>query len=324
MEYLDSSSDTISSTQIMLQDAKRAYHVGNPLLYCSEIQLRDICRHSIDAFESWSRRLIDEVLTNSYGANYVDFVFPDGKALVKSDIKRRIEDRINANPGRYPRKIDATVMEDIEYFLCRDDLYAEHFKPVLEPGFSGIPEIRRLMEQLISIRNKLSHGTTISVHEAEQCLCYTNDFIDVYKQHFIVVGKERDYNVPLFIRIKDCLGNDVIRNDFDGAWDICFNGRKGNPKVQLRSGETYKLWLEIDSSFDSALYDVNWIISRGYKERIASGDGTEVILSLFNQDVAYEIIIVIHLKTKKDWHRLQDKDDTVFIHLNPILPPIED
>lgn len=34
----------------------------NPLMSLSETALRDLCRHRIDAFESWSRRLIDETL----------------------------------------------------------------------------------------------------------------------------------------------------------------------------------------------------------------------------------------------------------------------
>ena len=32
----------------------------NPLITLDETRSRDLCRHNIDSFEQWSRRLIDE------------------------------------------------------------------------------------------------------------------------------------------------------------------------------------------------------------------------------------------------------------------------
>lgn len=114
----------------------------------------------------------------------------EDQPLIRSEIKKRIEQRMMDNPGRFPRKIDAILIEDIEYFLCREDLYNSHFKAILEPFYSGIAEVRKVLERLIPIRNKLSHGNTISIHEAEQCLCYTGDFVAVFKQHYLTIGKE--------------------------------------------------------------------------------------------------------------------------------------
>ena len=101
--------------------------------------------------------------------------------LIKSEIKRRIEQRVSDNLERYPRKIDAILLEDIEYCLWREDLYSSHFKSILEPFYSGVLEIRKVLSRLLPIRNKLSHSNTISIHKAEQCICYIDDFIDVYK-----------------------------------------------------------------------------------------------------------------------------------------------
>ncbi len=297
--------------------------VSNPLVKLTEIELRDLCRHHIDTFENWSRRVIDETFKNSYGSDYFNLMVSEEQPLIKSDIKKRIEQRVRDNPGRFPRKIDAILLEDIEYFLCREDLYKNHFKILLEPFYSGIFEIRQVLERLIPIRNKLSHGNTISIHEAEQCICYTGDFIDVYKQYYLSLGKERDYNVPIFLRIKDNLGTDIIREDSRYKWEIRFYGRNA-PEIQFRSGDTYKLWVEVDSSFDSTFYEISWIVKQDYTTLINKGTGNVIEFTLNNKNVSYAPEIYISLVTKRDWHRFHDEDDVIVLHYNQVLPPIED
>lgn len=290
----------------------------------SEIKLRDICRHHIDTFESWSRRLIDEHFKEKYGTDYFEYEISLGQPLVKSELKKRIEGRMIDNPSRFPRKIDAILIEDIEYFFCRDDLYSSSFKQVLEPFFSGQSEIRSVLTRIIQIRNKVSHGGTISHHEAEQCICYTNDFIEVYKVYYQGLGKAREYNVPVFLRIKDCFGNDIVREDTRYTWSVHLNHGLV-PKVQLHSGDTYKLWVEVDSSFNNSLYEISWSVSYLFKP-IAKGTGTEISFAVTNKVVSSSPTIRIKLKTKKEWHRFGniDCDDLVEIHLADVLPPIED
>lgn len=108
----------------------------------SETALRDLCRHRIDAFECWSRWLIDETLKKSYTDDYFNYMISDDLPLIKQELKRRIESRIRSNPGRFPRKVDAFLLEDIQYLLCRDDLYKNHFKDALEPFYSGPQEVQ--------------------------------------------------------------------------------------------------------------------------------------------------------------------------------------
>lgn len=297
--------------------------VSNPLMKLTETELRDLCRHHIDTFESWSRRIIDETFKTCYNADYFNYMISEEQPLVKGEIKRRIEQRVSDNPGRFPRKIDAILLEDIEYFMCRDDLYSCHFKAILEPFFSGVLEVRKVLSRLIPIRNKLSHGNTISIHEAEQCICYIGDFIDVYKQHYLALGKERDYNVPVFLRIKDSLGNDIIREDTSYSWEIHFYGHDA-PKIQLRSGDSYKLWVEVDSSFDSSFYEIHWRVMQDYTTVIKKGTGSVIDFTLNNKNVSYAPEIHISLVTKRDWHRFHDIDDIIKLNYKQILPPIED
>jgi len=305
------------------KEMKGATSMSNPLISLAENELRDLCRHRIDTFENWSRRLIEELFKKAYGVDYFDFMIAEGQPLIKSEMKRRILKRIEDNPGRFPRKIDAILLEDIEYFLCRDDLYAKHFKSILEPFYSGIEEIRKVLNRLIPIRNKLSHSNTISIHEAEQCLCYTSDFISVFKQYYLSLGKERDYNVPVFLRIKDCLGNDIIREDSRYVWELHFFGTT-SPKIQLRSGDQYKLWVEVDSSFDSSFYQIMWVVKQSYTTVIAEGTGNVIEFTLTNKNVSYMPEIQISLITNRDWHRFHDVDDTIKLTYERVLPPIED
>ena len=302
---------------------EKQVNLSNPLLQLSEIDLRDMCRHHVDIFEKWSRRIVDEKLKESYGLDYFEFRISPEQPLIKSDIKKRIEQRVKNNPGRFPRKIDAILLEDVEYFLCRDDLYNKHFKNILEPFFSGIMEIRKIFSRLIPIRNKLSHGNTISLHEAEQCICYTNDFIETYKQYYINIGKEKDYNVPVFLRIKDSRGNDFVRENSLEMWQLHFY-ESSMPRIQLRSGESYKLWLEVDNSFDNSFYEISWVVRQDYSTVIKKGKGNIIEFDLNNKNVSYSPEVTICLKTKRDWHRFHDIDDVIVLHYEKVLPPIED
>lgn len=303
--------------------SKGEFSMSNPLMKLTETELRDLCRHHIDTFENWSRRIIDETFKTCYSPDYFNFMISENQPLIKSEIKRRIEQRIKENPGRFPRKIDAILLEDIEYFLCRDDLYSNQFKSVLEPFYSGVLEVRKVFNRLIPIRNKLSHGNTISIHEAEQCICYTGDFIDVYKQYYLTIGKERDYNVPVFLRIKDSLGNDIVREDSSSLWELYFYGTSA-PKIQLRSGDSYKLWVEVDSSFDNSFYEIRWTVKQDYSTIIKKGTGNVIDFTLNNKNVSYAPEIYISLTTKRDWHRFHNVDDIIKLNYGEILPPVED
>ena len=139
--------------------------------------------------------------------------------------------------------VDALVTDDIAYFFCRPDLYSSIFKQILESFYSGEAEIRSVINRIVDIRNKLSHGNIITHREAEQCLCYTNDFVDVFKAYYKSKGKEKKYNVPLVMRIKDSLGNDIIRPEIEHSWEISLSSfpDENLQEINLRSGESYKL-----------------------------------------------------------------------------------
>lgn len=290
------------------------------LMTYSEIEQRDICRRHIESFEHWSRRIIDEEMKKKFGNDYFSATNDSGHPLIKKEITELIKSRKKETPLRYPRNIDAILFDDIAYFLCRDDLYKELFRSFLEPFFSGQSEVRFVLERLKVIRNKLSHGNAISAHDAEQVICYSNDFIDTYKAHYIKRGREREYNVPLFIKLSDSLGRAFFRSEtYD--WSIYDH----QSKIKFHSGESYKVWVEIDSNFSSDSYSLNWAISYGSKEKQVGNKRNSLDVVFTNEMVGHLVTISCHLKTKNTWHKRPhyDCDDILELNIGEILPPAD-
>ena len=305
---------------------------GDFLLWnMTELEAGDLCKHRLDTMELWSRRLIEETFSKEYGKDYFNFKFDESTPLVKNEIIKQVQDRVDSNPKRYPRKVDALVMEYLKYFFCRNDLYKLHFKNVFEPFYSGIESLRLTFEKLISIRNKISHTNPLSQRELEQGVCYSNDLIEVFKEYYKKIGRDKEYNVPTFLSFKDSLGHCIYREDTNYSWSIypLTNYDSTNNKretVNLKSGETYRIILEVDNSFPLDFYCINWEIE--YCCKIDKYETNSNILEFKIDDkfVSLNLRIKAYLKTKRAWHRFAniDCDDFVEIHLEEILPPIND
>lgn len=286
----------------------------NAIIEYTENKLRGEIKKVLESFEHWSRRIINEIFTQKYGIDYFDYVKENGEALIKREILKNIADRMADNPDRFPRKIDAILMEDIEYFLCKDEFYRYLFRAILENYFSGKAEIRRLLNTLKDIRNKLYHGNPISIREAEQAICYAHDFIDCYKCFYKKIGKEKEYNVPQIIKAQDSFGRCVYRND-DKLDDLSV----GHGIVTLRPGDIYKIWVEVDANFPESFYEISWWI---HDKKIAVGKEFTFIPTV--KMVSEMVFVYCSLKTKKEWHKYKNHDDGFNTLIGKVLPPIED
>ena len=312
------------------KDELKKIMIKNPLLELKEVELRDLSKHQIDALEQWCRRLIDDIFKRNYGSSYIDAEVQPGQPLIKASIKRTIEERRRQDPTRFPRWIDGIVMEDLEYFICRDDLYANYFKEIFESFYSVREEIRSILQRLTAIRNKISHGNAVSVHEAEQAICYSNDIINCCKMYYVSIGKDREYNVPVFTRIKDSLGNDHLRTQLEEyPWTEYFfggprydGGIGDRPRPIFHSGEFYKVWIEVDGSFNENAYIVSWKYECG--EHKVNGQGNFIEILFTDDMVSYPLYIQFSLKTTNSWHRMaaKDCDDILEINYKCILPPV--
>ena len=145
------------------------------------------------------------------------------------------------------------------------------------------------------------------------------------KEYYVKLGKERDYNVPTFTRIKDSLGNDIVRpaSTASCSWEMFCNGSFA-PKIQLRSGDRYKLCVEVDGGFDPSTYTIQWVVVQNLSDVICRGTGNTVDFALNVENVSYRPEIRIDLISKKAWHRFHKTDDYIIMNLEDVLPPIED
>jgi len=297
----------------------------------SELEARDLCKHRIDAMEKWSRRIIDELFKKAYGEDFFEFELSEEQPLIKLSIKRQVEGRMKENPGRFSRKVDALVIEDLEYLFCREDLYNAHFKEIFESFFSGREEIRAVIKRISNIRNKIAHGNHLSQHELEQGVCYSNDFITVFVDYYRKIGKEKDYNVPMFLSVRDSLGHSLNREDTSYSWKIQdwkFPNKSSSERteISLRSGDSYRLVLEVDASFTEDFYEISWVVTYGVGGVISKGKGNVIEFRVDDKCVSYSPEITAKLVTKRSWHRFAyiDCDDYFELRLSQVLPPIED
>lgn len=301
------------------------------LAYRTEDDLRSVCRKEIETLEHWMRRLIHETLTAHYGKDYFSYKKND-EPLIKGEITSRVNKMREDNPGRFPRPIDAFFLGDIIYVLCKKSLYDAHFKDALCAAYPhSNEEVRFFLERVETIRNKLSHATPISVREAEQVICYCHDVIDSLKAYYRQTGKEKEYNVPLFIRATDSLGN-VFLPEKEGLplklyVDLSKATLAKDYGVKLRAGETYGLSVVVDPAFDQSTYSLEWTVLSGlagdnYKRKWK--DVTQIEFPVVNKTVGSSFEITCRLTTHKDWHKHNWYDDCFELHVYTVLPPIGD
>lgn len=301
------------------------------LAYRTEDDLRVVCRKEIETLEHWTRRLIHEILSEKYGADYFSYKKND-EPLIKGEITSRVNRMREKNPGRFPRPIDAFFLGDIIYVLCKKSLYDAHFKAALSEAYPlGNEEARIFLERVEEIRNKLSHANPISVREAEQAICYCHDVVESLKAYYRRAGKEKQYNVPMFIRATDTLGN-VFLPKSEGSHlelyrDLSQPIKAGDYGVKLRAGETYGISIVVDPAFDPSSYSLEWSVLSGllgdnYKRKWTNV--TQIDFPVTNKTVGSSFQITCRLTTHKDWHKHNWYDDCFELNVYTVLPPIED
>lgn len=301
------------------------------LSYRTEDDLRSVCRKEIETLEHWTRRLIHETLTAQYGEDYFSYKNND-EPLIKGEITSRVNKMRKDNPGRFPRPIDAFFLGDIIYMLCKKSLYDSHFKAALSGAYPhSNEEARFFLEKIEAIRNKLSHANSISVREAEQAICYCHDVIESLKAYYKQTGKEKEYNVPMFIRATDSLGN-VFLPEKEGFplqlyRDTSKHITAGEYGIKLRAGETYGVSVVVDPAFDPSSYSLEWTVISGltgdnYKKKWKNV--TQIDFPVVNKTVGSSFEIKCRLTTNKDWHKHNWYDDCFEVNIYTVLPPVDD
>lgn len=279
-------------------------------------ELRSFCRSSLESFEIWARRLIHEKMSEKYGESYIDKKLQDGNYIVKGEIRDHVHKMMKKEQGRYGCEIDTLFMEHIIYFLCHPTFYKELFKDVLKYSYpQGAEEVRVFLERLIPIRNALSHSRPISVRQAEQAICYSNDFIEGMKKYEKERGQEKVWNVPRIIRITDSFGN-----MFENPTDKNIGCSIFNILQQVYCGDTYSVSVDIDASFTDSDYDIVW--NEGNSKSRKFNNCKKYTVTFTEQDVEESHYIRCKIISKKRWHKYKSYDCCVSLCLT-VLPPKE-
>lgn len=221
-----------------------------------EAELREICRTRLENVERWLRRLVHEEISKHY-PNYLQDKRADGSRVIKAGIAKDAQDRRDTNPERYPRDVDAFLLDDLVGVISNPLLYP-YFRSALEQAFPhGRDEAQTFLKRLIAPRNALAHANQLTLRSAEKIVCYSGDIIDSLKAHYRKIGMESDYNVPTILRVSDNLGNSFERSQLGVVHDGGI-GMFLAEKVSLRPGDVLVLEVEIDPSFDPTTYNIRW------------------------------------------------------------------
>ena len=278
----------------------------------SQDELRSYCRQNIENLEIWARNFIHEKMTAAYGKDYINYKTSDEAYLIKKEIRDHVARMKAKEPQRYNRDVDTLFIDHIIYLLCHDKLYKSLFKEALDGVYpDGKEEVRTILTRLVPIRNNLSHSNPISMHQVERAICYSHDFIEGLKAYYKSKGKEKMWNVPNIIRIKDSLGN-VFDKFKDKA--ICVV----NVDQPMNVGDSYSLEIEVDPSFDKRDYRVVWQYGNQRLSNITNKH--QFCITFTNGDVGESNCLICKIIQNKDWHKYRLWDFCVYIYFS-VLPP---
>ena len=292
-----------------------------PLHSLPEHELREHCRAAIESLEYWLRRLIDDVLTETYGNDYLTAKNEKGGYLIRKTIRENVEKRQSGEPGRFSRPIDAAMLNEAIDIVCHPNLYKTHFKAAFDSAFpDGREEARTFLYRLVQPRHNLAHANPISVRQAEQIVCYSHDVIDSLKSFYIQENMAQQYNVPMIVRITDSLGHVVhanqIKRNRTGAGIVNY---QDDPDSILYPGARLSIEVEVDPSFTADEYEISWThcnqdpVCRDCRH-------PKYVLDLEKKHVKNDFAIYCEVTSNKDWHRLGHRDDHVAI-IYKVLPP---
>ena len=176
------------------------------------------------------------------------------------------------------------------------------------------------MRRLLDPRNRLAHSNPISLHQAEQVACYSNDVIESLKQHYGAIGMQSEYNVPTILKFSDSFGNLCLRNQMspDALGGVTMDLSK-QPTSVLWPGDVLTVEIEVDPAFDPTDYTVRWGCSAGFVEPIPSGP--KAIIKIATKHVGEQMVIQCKISSHNEWHRMGVGGDDVLSVFYKVRPP---
>ena len=286
-----------------------------------DAQLRADCKAAIESLESWLRRVIDIALRPEFGENYINAQNPANCQYVfKKAFREELSERVRREPARYPRHIDAALLDDEIYVVCHPKLYAKFFKTFFASSYPlGSDELRFFLERIAVPRNLLAHSNPISVRQAEQVICYSHDAMDAIKDYMETLNMGKDFNAPTVIKIFDSNGSVFydaqIKRNSTGRGGVNLSEDRSH---WLRVGDTLSVEVEVDHSFSPYDYRIEWVY-KNQKAKHTVPLGNRVTIDILECHVGFEFAIYCKVISNRSWHRCGDVDDCVSL-IYKVLP----
>jgi hypothetical protein len=261
-------------------------------------ELYESCRSRILSCELWLRSLIDDTLRDALGDQYHESVLPSGNPLFSKKMRSRIAQYCSSDPNRFPRPVDALLLDDLGSLLGKEDAFKIYFRNALIGGFpSGSNQVRHVLKILVGYRNAVFHANerSLSFHDLERVLCYSSDLIATIKSHYANMSNQSKFPAPMFTRYSDSLGN--VRQIMKARDDLSFTDEP------LYRGETVTFMVEVDGSYAPTEYKVVWRL-RG----VPVHEGCNFSLLLDNEHVGERLPLQVEVVSKKEWHRMNMVD----------------
>lgn len=286
----------------------------------NDTDIRSFCKEKLESLEYWLRRALDDTLRTSYG-DYLEYTDINGNRLIKTPIVESLKSRKNTEPERYPRIIDAILLDDAIDIICNPNLYNKHFSLIFKVAFpEGRDEARTFMKRLIPGRNALAHANPISYRQAEQIVCYSNDIIDSIKTYYIARNMGNEYNVPLILKVIDSFGNVFHRNQMNTVHDGgIMKTLYTDPKFNLHVGDILTIEVEVDPSYSENDYTIKWSSAKGISTPIPNG--RKAVICITEKQVAQQFDVQCRVISNKGWHRMHLGADDFLLLYYKVLPP---
>ena len=271
-----------------------------------------VARRHVESAELWLRRVIHHQFSKDHGADFLQI-----EGLINKKIRVSVQKRVEKNPGKYSRNIDATTFDQSIDIACNRNFFNSYFQEPLTIAYpNGHAEARTFLLRLKEIRDDISHGQNCSVRQLEQAICYSNDLIDSLKQFFLHIGMQQEFNVPSIVRFNDNLGNTSSLEDVPENVNSRFIDWRQSGNGNLNPGDTLVAEIEVDPSFRASEYTVSWHVF-GHER----GDGPVVRLIVENKHVNEQFELKFQIVCDRDWHRFHGCDEGLGL-IYRVLPPV--
>ena len=279
----------------------------------SDAERRSACKAAIESLEAWLRRTIDMVLREHHGEAYIEARNPKNDDYIfGKKVRETLQRRATSDPARFPRPIDAATLEEEIHLVCHHHHYKSDFRPFFDHMFPlGVGQLRTCLKRLVAPRNALYHANWVSVRQAEQVICYSNDVIESIKHRFQELNMARDFNVPTIHRFIDIdrgqFEEAQFRGEIFGTGMLSFTD---DPDQSLTVGERISLEVVVDPSFSPTDYSIEWE-HRGARWHPDRQRGRRFTLMLQNVHVGESFCVTCTVTSDQEWHRHGSYDDEI-------------